>query len=160
MKKTASHGAMWLIGVIFSLVGGGFMILGLGLWIGLRNTEVWMLGSIFGIVGGLFFVIGLCLALAEKSACRRRQRIMDGGRYVWGEIVAVEPDYAIRINSRNPFYAVVRCRDAGGKVHMLRSESRRELWFREDLKGRQVKVYIEDGGFDRYAVDLASLLSE
>ena len=156
MKKSIS--APWIIGLVFSLLGGLFLILGLALLYGLLETEVWMVGAVFALTGSVFFIIGLIFLITEAKRRKKAALLMERGRYVWGEVIAVVPNRSIHINNRNPFYAAIRHTDPYGKVVVFRSPSSMELWHREDMMGRQVKVYVGDDAAKDYAVDMESLL--
>ena len=156
MKRSIS--APWIIGLVFSLLGGLFLILGLALLYGFRETEVWMVGAVFALIGSIFFIIGLACLTAEAKRRKKAELLMERGRYVWGEVIAVVPNRSIHINNRNPFYAAIRHTDPYGKVVVFRSPSSMELWHREDLVGRNVRVYLGENPRKDYYVDIAGLL--
>ena len=155
-KRSVS--AIWIVGLVFTLLGGLFLILGAALLYGLRHTEAWITGVVFLAVGGVFFPVGLILLAEDAKQRRRLKRLVESGRYVWGQVVALEPNTRIRINDRHPYYAVIRCTDLYGRETRYESRSSMALRHRNDLVGRQVKVYVGDDPAKDYAVDLDSLL--
>lgn len=157
MDITKRVSAVRITGRVFTLIGGGFLVMGAALWYFLRNTEGWLVGPIFLAVGGIFLLIGILLLTEDAKHRHRLARLVESGRYVWGEVVSLEPDRRIRINDENPFYAVLRYTDPFGRVTVFRSISSMELRHRDDLVGRQVKVYIGADTAKDYAVDLDSL---
>lgn len=159
MNRKGAFGVWSFLGILFVMLGVCFLAVDACLWVALKGNSVgWILGLVFAGIGLVFVLLGVAFFIIDYRARRRRQRIREQGRYVMGEITAVRPNYQIELNGRNPFFAVVRCQDAYGKVTMLRSENRRDLWFRDDLVGRQVRVYIEDESMRHYVVDLEPLL--
>lgn len=155
-RKTVS--AIRILGLVFAPLGSLFLCLGICLLFVLRETEAWMVGIPFTAVGGIFFALGVVFLSIDGKHRRNAARLMENGRYVWGEVTALEPNTMIRINNRYPYYAVIRYQDPFGKVTEFRSRSSMALRRREDLTGRKVKVYIEDETCRNYTVDIDSLL--
>ena len=155
-KKPVS--ALWIIALIFSLMGILFMISGTATWYFVGETEAWMVGPIHLLIGCVFLIIGMSFCIAVGIRRRKAKRLVDNGRYIWGEIVGVEPNTMIRINNRYPYYALVRFTNPYGKVITFRSTSSMALRNRDDIAGRHVKVYIADETYKEYHVDIEPLL--
>lgn len=144
--------ALAIIGWIYTLLGGLFVALGIGLSVALKGTDVIMIGLIFGGIGSIFLILGivfLCIIAAKRAT---RRRLLEQGRYIWGEVIACEMNVNVTINGTHPYYLVVRCRDPYGSLHTFRSESLR-FYPEPALIGRQVKVYVSDDSFRHYYVD-------
>lgn len=156
-KANIGYSVVWFLGVIYSVLGAVFLILGGILVSLLRETDGWICGVIFSGIGGLFFLLGVVfLAIAFRDQ-RRADKLVAGGRYLWGQIAALEPNYNIRINGRNPYTVAVRYVDSAGTVHIFRS--RNIHGFPDSaLIGKQVKVYIRDDKMYPYYVDLEGVL--
>ena len=159
MEKRAKLGvnALLLIGIIYAGLGGLFVILGLFFAIGLKDTEAWMIGTIFAGIGGIFLVLGVIFLCLEWRKRRRANRLMAGGRYVWGQIVEFVPNYNVTVNGRHPYIAMVRYADGYGVTHIFKSGSLR-IYPDPAAVGRQVKVYIENDTYEHYYVDMDGVM--
>ena len=157
MKKARTGlNALLLIGVIYAILGAGVVVLGGGLWLGLKEDAA-LAGIILVGVGGIFLILGVIFLLVELGKLRRANRLLASGRYIWGEIIDCVPNYNVRINGRNPYVALVRYRDGSGVAHIFKSSSRK-LYPDPAILGRQVKVYVSDDRFRHYYVDLEGVL--
>ena len=148
---------MLLIGLIFSILGGVFTVLGTVFLLSLPETLGLIMGAAFGGVGSVFLAVGIIFLIGESRRKRRIKKLLEAGRYVWGEIIELAPNYNIRINGRNPYLAVVRHTDSRGQNHLFRSESLR-IYPDPALVGKQVRIYIGDQTFHNYYVDLEAIL--
>lgn len=150
--------ALLIIGLAFSLIGVPFLISGAVCWYSLGDTEAWMVGPVHMLLGCVFSGIGIGFLAVLARRRRRAKKLLEGGRYLWGEITALEPDIRIRINNRHPYRVLVRSTDASGRTANRFSASTMALRGREDLVGRYVKVYIGENPDKDYHVDIGSLL--
>lgn len=159
MERRAKQGmgALLLIGVIYTILGGIFVALGIGLLLGLREKDIWFIGGIFAGIGSLFLLLGIVFLLIEFARRRRADKLIAAGRYVWGEIVEFVPNYNVTINGRHPYVAVVRHTDGYGTAHIFRSGNLR-IYPDPGAVGRQVKVYFEDDTYKHYYVDMEDIL--
>ena len=82
-------GAVWIIGLIYTLLGGLFLVLGLVLGLAVRENGL-MIGGIFAGIGGIFFVLGVIFLLAERRKAVRNRRLVEAGRYIVGEIADLQ----------------------------------------------------------------------
>ena len=150
--------ALWIIGLVFSAIGGLFVVIGL-LSLAAMGLENWLFGAIFGGIGGLFFVLGVIFLVTEWNKKRMAERLIASGRYVWGEIVDVVADTSITINNRHPYIALVHYQDGCGMIHQFRSRSLR-ISRSTAMIGKKVKVYIEDNTYRHYHVELDGILPQ
>lgn len=150
--------ALWIIGLVFSIMGGLFVAIGL-LSLAAMGPENWLFGVIFGGIGGLFFVLGVVFLVTEWKKKRMAERLIAAGRYVWGEVVDVVADISITINNRHPYIALVHYQDGRGTIHQFRSPSLR-ISHSTGMIGKKVKVYIEDGSYRHYYVELDGILPQ
>lgn len=99
---------------------------------------------IFGAIGGSF-----CLYVHRKE--QKRDRLISEGYYETATVVDLERSYAVRINSRNPWYVVCRI-ERDGTLHEYRSDM---LMSRPALEpGDTVRVYLDRRDDRRYYVDV------
>lgn len=156
-KAKLGMGVLLLIGIIYTILGGLFVALGVGLLIALNGTDTWLTGAIFAGVGSLFLILGIVFLIVQQRKKRRADRLIAGGRYVWGQIVEFVPNYNVTINGRHPYIAVVRYADGYGVTHIFKSGSLR-IYPDPGAVGRQVKVYIGDDTYKHYYVDMDGVL--
>ena len=156
-KAKLGMGALLLIGITYTILGGIFVALGVGLLIGLDETDAWFIGAIFAGIGSLFLILGIIFLIIESARKRRADKIIAGGRYVWGEIVEFVPNFNVTINGRHPYIAMVRYSDGYGVTHIFKSGNLR-IYPDPAAVGRQVKVYIENDTYKHYYVDIEGIL--
>lgn len=149
--------ALGIIGAVYSLLGGIFVVLGICLGIALRHTEAMMVGIIFSGIGAVFLILGLVFLGIIAARRANQRRLVEQGRFIWGEVIECSLNYNVRIRRGHPYYLTVRCRDAAGRTHIFHSDSLR-LYPDPSLIGKQVKVYISDDSFRHYYVDAAGIL--
>ena len=73
MEKKARIGrsALLIIGIIYTALGGTFVILGIALATLLRDNDGFMVGLIFGGIGVIFLILGIIFLVVEF--CKKRQ---------------------------------------------------------------------------------------
>ena len=155
-KKPVS--ALGIVGIVFSLMGTVFMISGTAVWSLSSDQDAKIVGPVHLLLGGVFLLLGVIFLMIVGFRRRKAKKLMESGRYIWGEIVAVEADTKIRINHRHPYYVLVRCVSTYGNRSSFHSYSAMALRGREDLISRKVKVYVQDDTYRIYYVDIHSLL--
>ena len=151
--------ALGILGAIYTPLGGSFLLLGIGLLRGLAGTEEWFIGLIFAGIGSVFLGLGVIFLIVRHIKGSRSAQLVQQGRYVWGEITRLMPNYNIRLNGRNPYVAVIRYVDSRGQTHLFKSENL-HLLPDSGIIGRQVRVYYQDESFKRYYVDMAPVLGD
>lgn len=153
-KVKMGWGALRIIGIIYTGLGGLFLALGLFLWWALPD-EAQLVGKIFTPIGGLFFILGIMFLTFEHRKKRRAEKLIEAGRYVWAQVTDCEPNYNVRVNRRHPYRLVASYTDGRGTTHLFKS---RDLFIdgATGLVGRSVKVYA-DGDFLSYYVDTEPL---
>lgn len=143
--------------IIFGVIGTIYLVIGLMLQNTPPNTEEHDASIAFTILGGVFLLTTVILLVTGTIKRRRLQRIVNEGRYVWGEIADITVNYNVRVNSRNPYIVMVRHVDRNGSIHMFRSNNQYKYPDRSII-GKQVKVFYEDESFKHYYVDLDGVL--
>lgn len=145
-----------LLGIIFSVLGGFFTVLGILLGRSVPGEDGRILGIVFPCIGIPFLLVGLSFLGIELANRAQIRALVKSGSYIWGSVTRIDLDYQVTINNRHPYVAVVCCQH-GGQSHFFTS---RHLprHFPEDLVGKQVKVYCSAPKFKPYYVDLEPLL--
>ena len=111
------------------------------------------------IVAVVFAVVGIVIGAREWLAVQKARELVESGKYVWGKVVDVEMDTAIRVNGRYPSVLVVEHTRPDGTKCLYKSRSLflpRDMYF----PGSQVRVYISRVNEAVYHVDTDSLLRE
>ena len=160
MERKAKLGlnVLVLLDIIYTILGGIFLLVGLILGFALKDSGGLLFGLIFGGIGGIFFILGIVFLLIEWKKKKQADALLAQGRYLWGEIRDLVPNPLVRINGRNPLIAVVCYTDIYGKTHLFRSKNLSADPC-QSLIGRQVKVYYQNASYQPYYVDMESVLS-
>ncbi len=157
-KAKLGMSALKILGIVYTLLGGVFTVLGVTLAAVLWEEDVRLVGILFGGIGSIFLVLGILFLAVEAGKKRRANRILASGRYVWGEVIDIIPDFSVRINGRCGYHILVGYTDMYGVRHVFKSPNQRII--RDpDLFGRKVKVYMEDDSYKHYYVDADGILS-
>jgi len=146
-----------IVAIVFSCIGIIYFLLGIGITQFPTDAEDYTAGKVFSILGGCFLAVALILLFVAVFQRKRLQKIVDTGKYIWGEITEIVANYNVRVNSRNPFVLLVRYQDRHGNIHIFRSRNIKHYPDRSVI-GKQVKVYYEDESYKHYYVDLAGIL--
>ena len=157
-KVKMEKDAAFIFGMVLGILGGIFLALGILFGV-LLGSEGLLACLVFVGVGGVFFLIGLlCLRSCRKKQ-RRMQKLLEEGRYLWGEIVECAPNLQISVNGRHPTIATARYLAPDGTEHLFQSRNLYH-WRPENggLLHQRVKIYIEDGNMDNYYVVVEELL--
>ena len=144
------------MGMIFAGLGVVFLISGTVCLLNPGDPDAGVVGLVHTLLGAVFFVLGAVFAILEAGRRRKARILMESGYGFWSRIVRLEPNPLIRINGRHPFYAVVSRETS----ETYRSDSFMSLRGREDLIGRNVRVYLGEKPGKDYYVDIASVLEQ
>lgn len=156
-KIAGDKGAVFILGIVYTLLGGIFVVVGAILTAILYEQETRMVGIIFASIGSIFLILGIVFLVIRNRKKKIAQRLIDGGKYLWAEIVELVPDYNVRINNRHPYIARARYVDGNGTVHIFKSYHLYG-YVEESVLYQQVKVYIEDNSFKKYYMDIDEIL--
>ena len=147
-----------IVAIVFTILGGIYFFLGMGLSMQPADGEDYTAGIVFAVLGGAFLAIALTLWIYTAFHRKRLQAIVDSGKYIWGEIADVICNYQVQVNNRHPYYLVlVRYTDRNGAIHLFRSTSLKTYPDRSVI-GKQVKIYYEDETYKHYYIDLEGVL--
>ena len=141
---------MSIIGAVFTCLGVLFVVLGAVLAWKLPE-DVKVIGFIFTMVGAPFLALGAVFLCVQSGKKRSAERLIESGRYVWGDVVGFSRNYCVRVNGRNPLILSVRFQDPYGRTHMFKSWDLMvppdESWI-----GKKVKVYYAGDNYQKYYV--------
>ena len=110
MEKKARIGrsALLIIGIIYTALGGTFVILGVALAALLRDSDAFMVGLIFGGIGAIFLILGIIFLIVELCKKKRSDALLASGHYILGEVVDIAANINVNVNGRYPYYIVVQ----------------------------------------------------
>ena len=159
MEKKARIGqsALLIIGIIYTALGGTFVILGIALAALLRDSDAFMVGLIFGGIGAIFLILGIIFLIVELCKKKRSDALLASGHYILGEVVDIAANINVNVNGRYPYHIVVQYIDPHGVRHIFRSPGLR-IFRDPELLGKKVKVYVENDNFKHYYVDVDEIL--
>ena len=155
-KPKTGLGGLGIAGLILGFMGTVYLILGVSLWIHIEE-DAKIIGIIFTGVGGLLLLLGLVFLMIVLAKHRNNQKLVESGRYIWGDVVDCVRNYNVRVNGRHPYRMIVQYRDAMGTIHIFKSQDIYTYIVPEALK-RNVKVYITED-YKHYYVDAEDALS-
>lgn len=159
MEKKARIGqsALMIIGIIYTALGGTFVILGIALAALLRDSDAFMVGLIFGGIGAIFLILGIIFLIVELCKKKRSDALLASGHYILGEVVDIAANINVNVNGRYPYHIIVQYIDPHGVRHIFRSPGLR-IFRDPELLGKKVKVYVENDNFKHYYVDVDEIL--
>ena len=159
MEKKARIGqsALLIIGIIYTALGGTFVILGIALAALLRDSDAFMVGLIFGRIGAIFLILGIIFLIVELCKKKRSDALLASGHYILGEVVDIAANINVNVNGRYPYHIIVQYIDPHGVRHIFRSPGLR-IFRDPELLGKKVKVYVENDNFKHYYVDVDEIL--
>ena len=159
MEKKARIGrsALLIIGIIYTALGGTFVILGIVLAALLRDSDAFMVGLIFGGIGAIFLILGIIFLIVELCKKKRSDALLASGHYILGEVVDIAANINVNVNGRYPYHIIVQYIDPHGVRHIFRSPGLR-IFRDPELLGKKVKVYVENDNFKHYYVDVDEIL--
>ena len=159
MEKKARIGqsALLIIGIIYTALGGTFVILGIALAALLRDSDAFMVGLIFGGIGAIFLILGIIFLIVELCKKKRSDALLASGHYILGEVVDIAANINVNVNGRYPYHIIVQYIDPHGVRHIFRSPVLR-IFRDPELLGKKVKVYVENDNFKHYYVDVDEIL--
>ena len=152
MKSKMTFTAMFLVGLIFTMIGSIFSLVGVILFSVAKFTLIHV------ILGAVFLGAGLALLRIDAKKKKAVRRVEEEGNYVLAKIVGVRQNRNVRVNGVNPY--VIECDFTDpetGIVHRFRSHD-----YYEDpspyLTSDEVRVYIDPQDLNTYSVDSDSLI--
>lgn len=161
-KKASSFLAQTLLGIIFSLIGVPFLILGIYFavhiaWLSDTGSgDVKILPAVFCLLGGIFVMIGGGFLIWVAGKKKKIRDVVAGGYTVNAVISEVSRNCNVEVNGRNPYKIICQYQDAQGILHIFSSEN---IMFNPgNLTGQYVRVYVEPGNLNHYYVDIDSVL--
>lgn len=157
MNGKKSVTGLGVTGLVFSLLGGSFLLTGICELIFLKDQKIVVMGYSFAAMGFVFFILGLLFLFLKAKIAKRKRTIREAGHYVIATVEKVICNYNIRYNRVNPYVVYCKYVDERGKEHRYRSKN---LLFNptEMFRDNQVKVYVDPANPKHYDVDIDSIL--
>lgn len=158
-KASLDWNAGMIAGFVFLVIGTIYLVIGIALCTqNPADPDATMVGKVFLPLGALLLVISGILLLWQCKKHRKKNRLMEEGRYIWGQIVQLDVNRSVRVNRRHPTIAIVEYRDSSGVLHFFKSQNIYR-YVDTSLIGKQVKVYTLAPKYSPYHVDMVPLLS-
>ncbi len=159
-KVKVGINATSIVGIVFSIMGAVFLVLGIVIGIGLRKelgVESVIFTFSFGGMGLLFFVLGISFLIALGKKKKTAQRLLDNGNYIIAEICDISRVYNVQVNGQCPYVISCKYEAMDGTVHVFKS---RYLYYNPEslLKNNVVRVYVDNDNFKNYYVDIDEVL--
>lgn len=151
--------ALFVVGIIFSIVGPALLVAGVSAFLAVHSEENIIFLIVYGSTGLIFLVIGLVFLVIKIRKKQRCSRLLQAGSYVMAEIMETKINYHVRVNGRSPYVVECQYRDMFGNVHIFKS---RCLYFNPEplFRDRMVRVYVEGDDYKHYYVDIDEVLPQ
>lgn len=146
-KPYSISSAFSVVGAIYTVLGGIMAALGIIFFV----ADIDVLDITFFGIGALFLILGIIFLCVIRHQKRRAERLIQGGRYIWGEVVDTQIVFSERVGHTHPVRLVAKYVDPYGTTHMFTSKNLYRLTC-QHMIGQKVKIYIEGNNFDRYYV--------
>ena len=158
-KAKIGMNATFIVGLIFSIIGAIFLVLGIVLFTGLKEemTDAFMFLFIFSGIGLIFFLIGILFLMIQLSKKKMSQRLLENGNYVVAEIFDITQEYNVTVNGRHPFVINCKYEAMDRTIHIFKSKY---LYYNPKslLKNNAVRVYVDNNNYKKYYVDIDEVL--
>lgn len=120
------------------------------------STLLYLPAIIFGVVAIPFLVVSIILIVVMVSRNKRFSRIYEEGKRITAEVTGGRINRNYSVNNRHPWRMECRYEDTfTGEEHVFKSGN---VWFDPNQYiGRPISVYILDGNFSNYYIDVDSL---
>ena len=120
------------------------------------STLLYLPAIIFGVVAIPFLVLSIILIVVMVSRNKRFSRIYEEGKRITAEVTGGRINRNYSVNNRHPWRLECRYEDTfSGEEHVFKSGN---VWFDPNQYiGRPISVYILDGNFSNYYIDVDSL---
>ena len=120
------------------------------------STLLYLPAIIFGVVAIPFLVVSIILIVVMVSRNKRFSRIYEEGKRITAEVTGGRINRNYSVNNRHPWRLECRYEDTfTGEEHVFLSGN---VWFDPNQYiGRPISVYILDGNFSNYYIDVDSL---
>lgn len=113
---------------------------------------------ILGCISVPFLIIGGVFLLIVRKQKKKKQYLLQNGRQVMAEVTGGRLNYNYTVNDRHPWKVECKYEDIfSGELYLFSSEN---IWMDPELYiGQQVAVYVDADNYQKYYVDVESLLS-
>lgn len=165
-KRKFEWDALFIVSLVFLIIGTVFTILGAAFRINLRvlvNSPasvgaLHILQLIFLVLGLSFLVVGVLCAVMKIKKNNMIDRVISEGYSVMATIVSVDYNYSVTVNGRHP--SVLECHyqdPSTGLMHVFMSK---DIYLNpQELVGTEIRVYVDRTDYSRYYVDVESVIA-
>ncbi len=147
-----------LIGLIFSLIGAPFVMLGaialISLSGGPYSEDQLIGGAIFTGMGAIFLILGLIFVFADRGQRHFAARMMREGTPYDAEITRAYYNSFVQTNGKSPLVLECRYKDSSGSVHLVKSKNLWEYNLLEDPTYFTARVWVEPYNPKKYYVEV------
>ncbi len=146
-----------LIGLIFSLIGAPFVVMGiiaLSMLAGAYDEDLLIGGAIFAGMGVIFLILGLVFLFSDRSQRRFADRMMREGTPYDAEITRAYYNSFVQTNGKSPLVLECRYKDASGSVHLVKSKNLWEYNLLEAPTQFTARVWVEPYNPQKYYVEV------
>ncbi|NCC43113.1 MAG: phage holin family protein [Clostridia bacterium] len=153
-KKISGLG---MIGLIFTLIGASFCIIGIAVFLFVKVDEAAILGLIYTPIGAVFLVLGLLFLFLQRRKEKMHKQVREAGHYIMATVDRVICNTNLTYNNMHPYIVYCNYVDERGVMHHFKS---RNVMFNPTgmFRDNQVKVFVESKNLKYYDVDIDSIL--
>ena len=157
-KAKLDFDAASIVGLVFSLMGLIYLCCGIGLWVHPADAEAVSVAKVFLPLGAALLAVGGSLLVRLLVKKKAANRLLEEGRYVWGQVTELRENKHINGFRGHPCVAYITHRNSSGETQTFRSRHiyRKNIGF---LIGKQVRIYKTNEAHTSYYVDIDALLS-
>lgn len=155
-KITVGWSAGHVVSLVFGVLGVVYLLIGAAIGWESETNEA-LVGMIFLLLGVAFLLAAIGIQIGIWAHIRKLRKLVEGGKYLWGEIVQIVPNYSVQVNGKCLYNILVRHTATDGTVHIFKSPNHR-LYPDPSIIGKQVRIYYADGRFKPYYVSLDGVL--
>lgn len=145
--------------LVFGMLGIGYLLIGGALCFWSDKDDGALVGTIFLLLSAVFLLPAVCIQIRLWVRERKARMLVQAGKYLWGEIVQIMPNYHVHINEQCLYNILVRYASPDGTIHIFKSPGHR-IYPDPSIIGKQVRVYYADTRFKSYYVYLDGVLPQ
>lgn len=161
-KISLGWDARKIVGMVFSMIGGGFtmtVICLLPVMLSSNDPADRIVAIVFGIIGGVFLILGLSLLFAELHKKLILQEAVNNHVFVNAEVTRVYENGAVEVDGEHPYIA--ECEYADPETdHIYHFRSKNLFFDAHPLLGTMIRVYVQIDNMKNYYVDVENAFSE
>ena len=147
----------FIIGITLFFIGVVYLSVCIRLFLSPADAEAVAVRSVFLPLGLVFFLVGSVLLTRAAFKKHRADLLVAEGRYIWATVTELQQIRSVNGLQGHPCVIQTCYTDPQGKIHYFPS---RYLYRKPDASvlGKSVKVYLQNGDYRHYYVDVEPLL--